>query len=93
MILSTPLGSREMLPDYGSRISQFYFEPNDQILATLVRNDIHDCVGKYERRISLLDVQIITHESEVLCNLVYKVLASNEVDSYVYPFSRKGLPY
>lgn len=93
MLLTTPLGSREMLPAYGCDIDSLLWEPNDKLLQTLLRTAIVDSVNKWEKRIKLLDVAIVTKEDLSLCRLIYRILKSNEIDSFVYPFYRKQLPY
>lgn len=89
-ILETPVGTRFFLRDYGSRIFEVQFEPNDQILQTLLDAFIPDALTKWEKRIS---VKTISYEevsvSQINCTVTYEILESNEIDSFVYPFYRE----
>lgn len=92
MILMTPVGSRELVPTYGSRLNELLWEPNDTILETLLRVYIIDAIDKNEPRIRLQSVSVVSKDDMSLCRLKYKILSTDEVKEYIFPFSRK-LPY
>lgn len=90
IILSTPKGTRFMLPEFGSRSTEILFEPNDEVLYDLLTLFISEALEEWEKRIKVLKV-VCTSDSEtvVMCEVVYKILASNEIESYIYPFYKK----
>ena len=46
-LLLTKKGSRYMLPEFGTNLYQYIFEPLDSITTGKIENDIHDAVEKY----------------------------------------------
>lgn len=89
MILNTPRGSRFFLPQYGSDLDLLMFLPNDEILQSLLYTNIFDALDTWEKRIKVLDITFKLDESQpekVDCSIQYKILKSNEVKSYIYPF-------
>jgi hypothetical protein len=90
IILDTPIGSRLFLPDFGSRLSELLFEPNDEVLHDLLSLFISQSLDKWENRIKVLGVDCaIENELAVSCTISYKVLNSNEIESFIYPFYKK----
>lgn len=89
-ILSTPYGSRYFQPSYGSQVSELIFQPNDEILKSLLINYISSALAQWEKRIK---VQMVTVEipfpAQADCNISYKILQSSEVDSFIFPFYRE----
>lgn len=89
IVLKTPQGSRFMLPEYGSRLDELMFEPNDEVLQDLVKFFIYEALAKWETRIKFQKIDF-TQENEILyCEITYKILKSNEIDSFIYPFYRQ----
>lgn len=87
-ILSTPQGTRMMLPEYGSRLHEIMFEPNDEVLAGMLEMLITEAVRMWERRTRLISVQASPSEDANVmnCVIMHAPLASNEIRSFVYPF-------
>lgn len=56
-ILSTPIGTRVYLPEFGSRLTSLPFEPNDELLAALAETYIRDAIAKWEPRVEVLEVE------------------------------------
>lgn len=88
-ILSTKIGERFMLPEFGSKLYLVLFEPNNYIFRDLVNFYVKDALSKWERRIEVTDVNVVT---EVEGNIVpieisYKITNSNFKETYVYPFN------
>ena len=46
-LLLTKKGSRYMLPEFGTNLYQYLFEPLDSVTTSKIENDIHDAVEKY----------------------------------------------
>ena len=89
-ILSTKVGERLFLPEFGSRLHTLIFEPNNAIFADLADFYIRDALGKWERRIEVTDVSILTEQEGniVPIEISYRITNSNIYDTYVYPFNK-----
>ena len=89
-ILSTKVGERLFLPEFGSRLHTLIFEPNNAIFADLAVFYIRDALGKWERRIEVTDVSILTEQEGniVPIEISYRITNSNIYDTYVYPFNK-----
>lgn len=57
-ILGTRIGERLMRPEFGSRIHELVFEPNDQVLKSLVRHYVIEALERWEKRIRMLKVEV-----------------------------------
>jgi len=51
-------GERFMELDFGSRLSEIPFEPNDPITVSLLKQFINESVGKWEPRITILETVV-----------------------------------
>lgn len=85
-ILNTPQGSRLFLPEYGSRLHELLFEPNDLVLKSLLRQFIREALTAWEQRIQFKDVKYKFEESVIYCEILYSVLPTNEIKSFIYPY-------
>ncbi len=88
-LLSCPVGSRLFLPEYGSRLDEALFEQNDEVLKALLQMYIVEAIEFWEKRIKLKKVSYTQENNVILCEITYNVLASNEINSFVYPFYRE----
>lgn len=91
-LLSTEQGSRFFLPEYGSRLQDLVFEPNDEVLQASIRLSVSEAIETWEGRVRFIDVAFQADDKKpdlLNCTVSYTVLASNSVDSFVYPFYRK----
>jgi len=88
-ILGTEVGSILYQPDFGSRMHRAMFEPNDEVLENLLDMFIYEALEKWETRIKTVNIDYGFDEAQVNCNVAYRILASNEIDSFIYPFYRK----
>ena len=92
-ILSTALYTRFFLQTFGSKINSLVFEPNDDIFADTMRVYVAEALGRWEKRIILLSVDIVTdntdfdnHTAKIVIN--YRIISSQRTGNYVYPFVR-----
>lgn len=58
MILGTARGSRIFLPNYGSRVKAFLFEPFEESTATRLGAEIEETLKNYEPRIDILNINV-----------------------------------
>jgi len=89
ILLSTRLGERVMVPDYGCNLDELLFKPLTLTLKTYVIDLIKTAILYYEPRIDLNKIAIDpTDELEgvLLINLEYTVRATNSRKNMVYPF-------
>lgn len=89
VLLSTPKGTKFFLPEYGSRLRELVFEPNDVVLEDLLAHFIYEAISEWEKRVSYIGTTFTRGEDVIYCTISYKILASNEIDSFVYPFYRQ----
>lgn len=89
-ILTTPLGTRFYLEEYGSNLHKLTFKPQNEVLLSLLRFHIPDALEKWEKRINLTSIEFeFVEESKVDCLIFYRILSSNEIDSFIFPFYRE----
>jgi len=89
ILLSTRLGERVIVPDYGCNLDELLFKPLTLTLKTFVIDLIKTAILYYEPRIDLNKIAIDpTDELEgvLLINLEYTVRATNSRKNMVYPF-------
>ena len=61
-LLLTRKGSRYYLPDFGSRLYEFIFEPFDGITFEAVKDDIRDTVSKYIPNLVINDIIVLPYD-------------------------------
>lgn len=88
-ILSTEQGSKFFLPEYGSRLHELIFEPNDDVLFALLRQFIFEAIERWEKRIKFIDVTFNNSEDRVDCLITYRILATSESLNFIFPFYKK----
>jgi phage baseplate assembly protein W len=88
-ILSTPKGSVLFSRDYGSRLHEMLFEPNTVVASEMLRFFIFEAIRDFEKRVRFVSCETTIQDNTILCNISYRVLATNEVETLVYPFYRQ----
>jgi len=63
-LILTRKGSRYYLPDFGTRIYEFIFEPMDGPTFDAIKSDIQDAVDKYIPNLQINDVSITPYTDE-----------------------------
>jgi|SRR3972149_8671578 len=71
LMLSTRYGERPMLRDFGTRLHSLLHDPNDDVLADLLRNQVQETLIQWEPRILVTEIQIEQQEGEVRLRLDY----------------------
>ncbi len=59
-ILSTPLGSRRMRPDYGSKLRRFVDLPVNEGWKSAVQAEVARALGRWEPRLELERVRVLS---------------------------------
>lgn len=88
-ILNTPQGSRLLLPEYGSRLHECMFEPNDHVVKALLRQFVKEAIENWEKRCSFADIEFEQENDKINCFISVRILPSNEIQSFVYPFYKQ----
>ena len=91
LILSTKVGTRFFLPEFGSMLHELVFEPNDVLFRDLARLYVLQALHNWEPRINNIevDVKIIEKENTVPISIRYNLINTNVVGNYIYPFNRQ----
>lgn len=95
-ILSTKVGERFFLPEFGSKIHLALFEPNILISRDLIKMYAEDAISTWEKRITLTNVDVGEPDDTNIVPIYidYVIAGSNVEGSYVYPFNinKEGKP-
>jgi len=89
VILSTSPGQRVMRPNFGCRLQELIFAPNNSHTAAQVRRYVEEALGMWEPRINVLNVNVQPDPEEgnrILIEIHYLVKTTRNRRSLVYPF-------
>jgi hypothetical protein len=78
-----------MRPDFGCRIHQLVFQPNDDRTQGRVAQLVRRALVDLEPRIDVLDVRVQSPPAEpnlLLIRVDYRVRSTNAFNNLVYPF-------
>ncbi|MBM4394493.1 MAG: GPW/gp25 family protein [Deltaproteobacteria bacterium] len=89
IVLGTAPGERVMRPEFGCKIHDFVFYPNNASTAALAGFYVREALVKWEPRIE--DVRVTAYpdpdrENVMLVDISYKVSRTNGIRNLVYPF-------
>ncbi len=89
LIIGTAPGERVMRPDFGCRIHEIVFHPNNPSTASLAGYYIQEALVKWEPRIRQVKVEAYpdpTAENVLQLSIRYQIITTNNVKNMVYPF-------
>lgn len=89
ILLSTRLGERIMVPNYGCNLDELLFNPLDLTLKTYVVELIRTAILYYEPRIDILKIDISETdelEGKFLIKVDYMIRGTNSRANLVFPF-------
>ena len=89
IILGTAPGQRVMRPEFGCRIHELVFAPNNMTTAGLAARYIGEALGRWEPRITVKEVDVQPDPAAPDCltiSLRYQVNAIHSARSLVFPF-------
>lgn len=92
ILLSTRLGERIMVPNYGCNLDELLFKPLNLTLKTFVVDLIKTAILYHEPRIEVNKIDIDpTNELEgvLLINIDYTIRTTNSRKNMVYPFYKE----
>lgn len=86
IILSTYPGERVMRPEFGCRLQDLVFAPNNEQTAAQARRYAQDAIAMWEPRIDVMEVDVHIDENTLLLEIKYRVKVTQDQRSLVYPF-------
>lgn len=89
ILLSTRLGERIMLPNYGCNLEELMFQPLDVTLKTYIQELIKTAILYCEPRIDTQEITLDTtneENGEILIQIEYIVRITNSRANMVFPF-------
>lgn len=93
IILGTMPGERLMRPEFGCRIHELVFAPRDPATEGLAIYYVEQALGRWEPRIELQEVIVVDdpdHDGAMLIEIKYRIKATHDERSIVYPFYLSG---
>ncbi|GIK37855.1 MAG: hypothetical protein BroJett011_16880 [Chloroflexota bacterium] len=93
IILGTMPGERVMRPEFGCRIHELVFAPRDAATEGLAIYYVEQALGRWEPRIELQEVNVLDdphHDGAMLIEIKYRIKATHDERSIVYPFYLSG---
>lgn len=76
-IIFTPKGQRYRMPDFGTNLIKYIFEPNDESTWAGIKSEIKEQVAKYLPKVNFKNISIYKdeeNENRVFADISYTVL-------------------
>ena len=92
ILLTTRLGERIMVPNYGCNLDELLFKPLDLTLKTFVSELIRTSILYHEARIEVLKIDISESdelEGKLLVKIEYIIRSTNSRRNVVFPFYKE----
>lgn len=91
ILFETPKGCRLMMPEFGSDINKYRFDPLDRVLMERLRYTITEDIKRWEPRISLTSIEFLTDNhaidnSILYISISYRIINTPVSTNYVYPY-------
>ncbi len=97
VILGTVPGERVMRPEFGCRIHELIFAPNNAATEGLMKLYVEEALERWEPRIDVQDVMISTpdhddqeHQGAMMVEIKYRIKDTYDERSIIYPFYLTG---
>ena len=87
LVLSTRIGERPMLRDFGTRIPALVHDPNDDVMADLLQSQARQALIQWEPRILVTAMQLEQEEGEVRLRLSYAHTTEPVTDLLLLPLA------
>ncbi len=88
LILGTAKGERVMCPNFGCKLNELVFAPNNRSTSTLIKNYIEEALLNWEPRIDIESINVTPKADEPVLQISidYLINSSNTKANLVYPF-------
>jgi phage baseplate assembly protein W len=93
IILGTSLGELVMRPEFGCRIHELVFAPNNATTRQLLAYYVEEALDRWEPRITVREINATTDPSRdgaLLVEIKYEIKDTYDERSIVYPFFLQG---
>ena len=85
----TAKGERVMLPEFGSIIWDYLYEPLDEETKEVVRADARDIIEQ-DPRVQLMNLDVVGFEHGIVVNIKLNILPQNKVEEMSIKFNATG---
>lgn len=92
ILLTTRLGERIMVPNYGCNLDELLFKPLDRTLKTFVIELVKTAILYHEPRIDVIKIDISETdelEGKLLVKIEYLIRSTNSRRNVVFPFYKE----
>lgn len=91
ILFETPKGSRLMMPEFGSDIRKYRFDPLDKVLMERLRYTITEDIRRWEPRISLISIEFLSDDQAIdnsilYISISYRIINTTISANYIYPY-------
>ena len=89
ILLTTRIGERTMVPDYGCNLDELVFESLTATFKSYIRDLVQTAIIRHEPRIKLNSVELDDsreYDGVILIIVDYTIRSKNTRYNYVYPF-------
>lgn len=91
IILGTRPGERQMMPEFGCRIHEMLFAPNNQTTAQVASGHVRQALNRWEPRIEVDSVDASTDPSGAIrVEVVYTIISTGAVQNLSHMVSNTG---
>ena len=93
IILGTIPGERIMRPEFGSRIHELVFAPDNASTRRLAAYYVEEALGRWEPRVNVVEVNCASDPNRpgvLMIEIQYQIKDSYDERSIVYPFFLQG---
>jgi len=91
IILGTRPGERQMLPEFGCRVHELLFAPNNQTTAQVAAGHVREALSKWEPRIEVQDVTSNADPSGAIrVEVIYRIVSTDSVQTVTHMVSNTG---
>ena len=93
IILGTAKGERLMRPEFGSRLHELVFAPQDASTQGLIKLYVKEALAQWEPRIEVRDVETTSPPGQpevVLVEIKYQIKDTHDERSIIHPFYITG---
>jgi len=81
-VIFTPKLQRIRMPEFGTNLIKYIFEPNEDVAWEAVKNEVSDSVSRWVNNVKLKDISVMRNEndpSEIYVRIDYTVSEGNKV--------------
>ena len=93
ILFSTQKGSRLLMPEFGSDLFRYRFDPFDNILLSRIRETVYTDIDRWEPRITVEGVEFLdtpeARDNHILyISVDYRIINTDVKGNFVYPYRK-----